>query len=105
MIPPTYNSIGTNIPATLYTRFQHLFNEGMQLSDMEVHVGGTIFPAHKVVLATGSPVLQAMLQSEGFIENKTNILQIDDLEPPIVKEMLRFLYTDRVEKMDELAKD
>jgi len=24
---------------------------------------------------------------------------------PVVKEMLRFLYTDRVEKMDQLAKD
>ena len=46
-----------------------------------------------------------MLQSEGFTEQKTNILKIDDLEPVVVKELLRFLYTDRVEKMDKLVKD
>ena len=57
------------------------------------------------MLAAGSLVFSAMLQSEGFAENKTNVLKIDDLEPPVVKEMLRFLYTDRVEKMDQLAKD
>ena len=91
--------------ASLTKRFQHIFNEGMEFSDMEIRARGVAFPAHRVVLAAGSPVFSAMLQSEGFIEKKTNILQIDDLEPPVVKEMLRFLYTDRVEKMDELAKD
>ena len=56
------------------------------------------------MLAAGSLVFSAMLQSEGFAENKTNILEIDDLEPPVVKEMLRF-HTDRVENMDQLAKN
>ena len=90
---------------SLASRFQDLFNAGMQFSDMEIRSGGNVFPVHKVVLATGSPVFAAMLQSEGFTENQTNSLNIDDLEPPVVKEMLRFLYTDRVEKMDEFAKD
>lgn len=91
--------------ANLTKRFEHLFNEGMEFSDMEIRVRGVTFLAHKVVLATGSPVFAAMLQAKGFTENKTNILKIDDLEPPVVKEMLRFLYTDRVENMDELAKE
>ena len=56
------------------------------------------------MLAAGSLVFSAMLQSEGFAENKTNVLKIDDLEPPVVKEMLRF-HTDRVENMDQLAKN
>ena len=91
---------------SLTHRFESLFDKDMSFTDLEIHAaGGVIFPAHKFVLAAGSPAFSAMLQSEGFAENKTNILEIDDLVPPVVKEMLRFLYTDRVEKMDQLAKD
>ena len=91
--------------ASLSKRFEPLFNEVMAFSDLEIQVRGVNFAAHKIVLAAGSPVFAAMFQAEGFTEQKTNILKIDDLEPLVVKEMLRFLYTDRVEKMDELAKD
>ena len=97
-------SSGTVAEGSLTKRFQHLFNQEMPFADVQIHSGEAIFPAHKVVLAAGSPVFSAMLQSEGFSEKKTNILKIDDLEPSVVKEMLRFLYTDRVEKMNQLAK-
>jgi speckle-type POZ protein len=99
------STIASNSAANLTKRFEHLFNEGMEFNDMEIRAKGVTFPAHKVVLAAGSPVFAAMLKATGFTENKTNVLKIDDLEPPIIKEMLRFLYTDQVEKMDELAKD
>jgi speckle-type POZ protein len=102
---PQISTAASTAASSLTKRFEHLFNQGMEFSDMEIRARGVAFPAHKVVLAAGSPVFSAMLQSEGFTEKKTNILKIDDLEPPVVKEMLRFLYTDRVEKMDELAKD
>jgi len=91
--------------ASLSKRLAVLFNDPTTFSDLEIQVRGVAFAAHKNILAAGSPVFSAMLQAEGFTEQKTNILKIDDLEPPVVKEMLRFLYTDRVEKMDEFAKD
>jgi hypothetical protein len=110
----TINGNTTEIPqiksppkteGSLITSFQHLFNEQMQFSDMEIHAGETIFPDHKVVLAARSPVFHAKLQSDRFSENKTNVIKIKDLAAPVVKEMLRFIYTDRVENMEELASE
>ena len=89
----------------LSTSFQSLFSEAMPFSDGVLQVNGTNFTAHKFVLAARSTVFAAMFQSEGFTENKTNIVKIEDLEPTVVKEMLRFIYTDRVEKMDAMAKE
>jgi len=105
--PPKHSSTHQSFRlATTTTRNgQLLFKGEMFFNDLEIHVNDSIFPAHKFVLAAGSPVFAAMLQSEDFTEQKTNILKIDDLEPVVVKELLRFLYTDRVEKMDKLAKD
>ena len=91
--------------ANLSTSFQSLFSEAMPFSDVVLQVNGTNFTAHKFVLAARSTVFAAMFQSEGFTENKTNIVKIEDFEPPVVKEMLRFIYTDRVEKMDAMAKE
>ena len=90
----------------LSDRFGHLMFHGNQsFSDVQIRVRGTTIDAHKFVLAAGSPVLQIMFQSECFIESRNNIVQIDDLDPPVVNEMLRYLYTDQVPKMDEMAKE
>ena len=92
---------------TLAKRFQRLFSEEMDsFSDVKIEVNGTVFPCHKVVLATGSPVLSALLKSSGFTENETDILKIQDTNPHVFNEFLRFLYLDRVENLDEdLAMD
>ena len=87
----------------LVSRFETLFKEGLPFSDVVIDVDGTKFSAHKIVLAAGSPVFSTMFQSHGFTESETNIIKIDDLEPPVVYEMLRFLYTDRVKQFDLLA--
>lgn len=80
--------------------------QNLPFSDVKIQVGKSIYKAHKIVLATGSPVFNAMLQSTGFTEKKTNIIKIDDLDSLVVKELLRFLYTDQVDEMtEELAKD
>ena len=88
----------------LVSRFEHLFKEGMPLSDVVIDVDGTKFSAHKIVLAAGSSVFLSMFQSNGFIESETNIIKIDDLEPPVVYEMLRFLYSDRIENANRFAR-
>ena len=90
---------------TLASSFKPLFSETMPFSDVQIHVRATVFAVNKIVLSARSPVLGALFQSEGFTENNTNVVKIEDLDPSVVKEMLRFIYTDRVEKMDELAKE
>ena len=55
---------------------QRLFSEEMEsFSDIKIEFNGTVFPCHEVVLATGNPVLSAMLKSSAFTENETNILK------------------------------
>ena len=38
-----------------------------------------------------------------LIEKRTNTLKIEDIEPRVFEEVLRFNYTHKVEKLDELA--
>ena len=72
------------------------------LSDVTIQIDGKNFEAHKAVLAARSPVFLAMFQSN-LTEDQTNTLKIDDIEPDVFKEMLRFIYTDQVENVDALA--
>ena len=99
VIPQSSTTAAINV----LTREENPFYQPMAFSDLEIQVRGVSFSAQKSILAAGSPVYSAMFQSDVFTEQKTNILKIYDLEPPVVKEMLRFMYTGRVEKMDELA--
>ena len=72
------------------------------LSDVTIQIDRKNFEAHKAVLAARSPVFLAMFQSN-LAEDQTNTLKIDDIEPDVFKEMLRFIYTDQVENVDALA--
>ena len=45
----------------------------------------------------GLPLLEAMLNGpSGNLESSTNRLVMDDVKPEVLKEFLRFLYTDQV---------
>ena len=52
-------------------------------------------PAHKLVLAIGSPVFEAMFYGE--LAEKTREIELPDTEPPYLLEFLRFLYCDKPE--------
>ena len=73
--------------------FRQLY-ERMPFSDLVVNVQGQSFDAHKVVLATKSPVFFAMFQND-HVENNT--LDIVDIEPTVFDLLLRFLYTDELD--------
>ena len=87
----------------LSTQFEKLFEE-MQFSDVNFLIGGREFPAHKSILAARSKVFAAMFQHP-VKENSTNQIAIEDMEPEVFQEMLRFIYTGRVllDKMESLA--
>lgn len=53
----------------------------------------TIIPAHKFILSLRSPVFKAMF-SVAMAEAASNEVTIPDFEPVVVKEFLKFLYTD-----------
>ena len=80
---------------------KHLMDSKM-LSDVLIQVEDTKFDAHKCLLSARSSVFLAMFQSD-FTETQTNTLKIEGIEPAVFKEVLRFIYTDEVEQLDELA--
>jgi speckle-type POZ protein len=80
----------------LMTQLEGLLN-GMQFSDVVFNIHGHEFPAHKLILATRSEVFAAMFQHPTK-ENLSNQITIEDIEPEIFKELLRFIYTGRLSK-------
>ena len=65
---------------------------------------GVDFEAHKVVLVARSPVFDAMFQAN-LTEMQSNTLIIEDIEPIVFAEVLRFLYTDEVINLEDRTSD
>jgi speckle-type POZ protein len=76
----------------------------MRFSDVILNIRGREFPAHKNILAARSEVFAAMLQHP-MKEQSTNQIEIEDIEPDVLQELLRFIYTGRVQvdKLETMA--
>ena len=57
--------------------------------------------AHSAIVVSGSPVICAMLEEDKFKEGRTKVVEVDDIDPAIFKEVLRYLYTGKAPKLDE----
>ena len=71
-------------------------------SDMALKIGDKKIPVHKAILASRSPVFAAMFQHD-LKETKQGYVAITDLELDILEEMLKFIYTGKVENLDTMA--
>lgn len=60
-------------------------------------------PVHKCVLAHASPVFRAIF-SHNFVENSTSQIHMHEWKPEIVELMVIFLYTARIEDLNEIKK-
>jgi speckle-type POZ protein len=87
----------------LMTHLVNLF-DNMQFSDVNFNVGGRVFPAHKNILAARSQYFAAMFKHPTK-EQSTNQVKIDDIEPEVFDQLLRFIYTGRVplDKLETMA--
>ncbi|KAL7298745.1 hypothetical protein TKK_0008495 [Trichogramma kaykai] len=56
-------------------------------------------PAHKIILATASPVFRAMFAHD-MLENKENSVKITDITENILTEMLRYIYTGEIDAIE-----
>ena len=81
----------------------HLSNllDTQTLSDVTFVVKNEKIGAHSAIVVSASPVLSAMLEEDKIKEGRTKIVKIDDIDPAIFKEVLRYLYTGRAPKLDE----
>ncbi|XP_018476598.1 BTB/POZ and MATH domain-containing protein 1 [Raphanus sativus] len=69
--------------------------------DVTFDFDGETFAAHKLVLATRSPVFRAQLFGP-LGDRNTDRIEIDDVEAPIFKVLLHFIYWDELPDMQEL---
>ncbi|XP_053453548.1 speckle-type POZ protein-like isoform X3 [Nycticebus coucang] len=76
--------------------------ENTRFTDCSFFVRGHEFQAHKSVLAARSPVFNAMFEHE-MEESKKNRVEINDLDPEVFKEMMRFIYTGKAPNLDKMA--
>ena len=78
-------------PTQLHNDFGQLF-ESSQFADVTLTCHSREFQCHKAILTARSPVLAAMFEHE-MKERQLNLVQIEDMDPEVMAEMLRFIYT------------
>ncbi|KAI3965565.1 hypothetical protein MKX01_010522 [Papaver californicum] len=87
-------------PSDMIPSLKSLLESGTG-SDITFQVGDKIFKAHKLVVATRSPVFKA--QFFGLVGNPgMKTVVIEDFDPLAFKAMLLFLYSDELPKAHEL---
>jgi len=74
------------------------FAMGSNFSDVTLVCGSRTFGCHKVILAARSDVFAAMFSHADTEESKTNRVEITDVEPDTLEQLLKFIYTDKVEE-------
>ncbi|KAL9695371.1 hypothetical protein quinque_014656 [Culex quinquefasciatus] len=73
-----------------------------KFGDVTILVAGQRFPAHKCILSARSSVFSAMFEHP-MQETIENCVSIDDIEPPVIEALLRFIYTDELASLETLA--
>lgn len=81
--------------------FGELLDSGVN-SDIKFEVDGEVFAAHKLVLAARSPVFKAQLFGV-MREKESSVIQVKDIEAPVFKAMLYFMYRDCLPEECELS--
>ncbi|XP_052185580.1 BTB/POZ and MATH domain-containing protein 2-like [Diospyros lotus] len=88
-------------PSNIGQQFGQLLENGKG-TDVNFEVNGEIFSAHKLVLAARSPVFRAQLFGPMKDQN-TQCIKVEDIEAPVFKALLHFIYWDELPDMEELT--
>jgi speckle-type POZ protein len=71
------------------------------MADVTFIVKNEKIGAHSAIVVSASPVICAMLEGDKFKEGRTKTVKVEDIEPAVFKEMLRYLYTGRAPLLNE----
>ena len=88
---PQYNGIKSLLDDQLFT-------------DLTIKCAEKEFKAHKAVLASQSPVFKRMLMTN-MTEKESNVIELTDIDPPALSELLTYLYSGTTPNMKSLAKN
>lgn len=75
-----------------------------KFSDFTFDVGNKEIRVHKAILASRSPVFEAMFTNE-MQEKKQNRAEISDIQYSVLKELFRFIYTGTVNELNDMASE
>ncbi|KAI6206409.1 hypothetical protein M3Y94_00907300 [Aphelenchoides besseyi] len=87
----------------VHDKFSHCLGQTFdsnEYTDIVVGVNGELFMVAKILLCSHSSVFKAMFEHE-YIEKTTGVVEIKDTESDVVRKMLRYFYTGKVEDIDE----
>ncbi|XP_051055224.1 speckle-type POZ protein-like [Phodopus roborovskii] len=94
--------LGIQVPkCTMADELGELWENSL-FTDCSLVVAGQEFHAHKAILAARSPVFRAMFQHD-MKENRTNRVEIHDMEPQVFQAMMGFLYTGKAPDLHSMA--
>lgn len=79
----------------------NLFEKSL-FADCVLCSGTKEFQVHKAMLACRSPVFAAMFE-HGMTEARSDRVNIEDIDPEVLREMLRFMYTGSAPSLDRMA--
>ncbi|KAH9364052.1 hypothetical protein HPB48_016390 [Haemaphysalis longicornis] len=101
-ISPPNKVVPVNVPECHISEDFGQMVASPRFSDVVFSVEGKDIHAHKIVLATRSPVFAAMFEHE-MKENEQGRVEITDCDFEVLHEMLQFMYTGRAPKLNEMA--
>lgn len=96
------NSVQFRVPSCKLSHDLGSLLECEKLSDVVLMVGTKEFRAHKAILAARSRVFAAMFE-HNMKEKRLNKVVITDVTDAVLKEMLRFIYTGKVQNLPNMA--
>jgi hypothetical protein len=88
------------LPSTIIQNFLSLLDDASS-SDVSFVVQGELMKAHSLILSARSEVFRLMLNC-GMRESASKEVVIDDCEPKLFQAMLRFLYSDCFDFLEEV---
>ncbi|EPS58860.1 hypothetical protein M569_15950 [Genlisea aurea] len=88
-------------PSDIGQHFGQLLGTG-EGADITFEVDGETFAAHKLVIAARSPVFRAQLYGP-MKDRDTQHIKVEDMEAPVFKALLHFIYWDVLPDMVELT--
>ncbi|XP_046981826.1 uncharacterized protein LOC124551022 [Schistocerca americana] len=78
--------------------------DSKDLADIKLSAGGVHLEAHRAILCARSPVFRAML-SHDTKEAREGLVEIPDVEPEVVSELLHYMYTDIVQVPSDMTEE
>ncbi|XP_054720622.1 speckle-type POZ protein B-like [Uloborus diversus] len=86
---------------SISTDFEALYNN-QKFTDVTLKLDNYEFPVHKVILRSRSKVFEAMFEHD-MQENRQHTVDLVDMEPDTVKDMLRYIYCGKVRQLSPKA--